>query len=163
MRSNKGRTVTPQEREAGKRNLAAFNAEHPEHGNYKHGAMSINRRRRFSDRRTTDGKRLALILDAIVQDLGGPKDLSAAQRVLLDTSIRPKLITLHCIGQYLDRQENIIDGDGSLIKCLGQNYLAFSNSLRLDLTALYVLATGKPSKVPTVEEIMRRVDEVKER
>lgn len=123
-------------------NYAAYLAVHPERGNFKHGGASVNFRKRFSDRRTNEGKRLAMIIKAIVDDLGGPKELSAPQRVLVDVSIRPKLITMLSIGQYIDKQTSIISEDGTLLKCLSQNYLAFSNSLRLDLVTLVRSSQG---------------------
>ena len=48
--------------------------------------------------------------------------------------------------------------DGSLIGCLGTNYIAFSNGLRRDLEVLVEMAAkaGKINKgVPTIEQLIQ--------
>ena len=66
------------------------------------------------------------------------------------------MIVLLCIGKYIDSQESPINKKGELLSCLSSNYLAFSNSLRLDLIALYGMTPKKGVKIPTIEEIIAK-------
>ena len=122
--------------------------------NSKHGAYSKHVRRRYSDKRTTEGKQLAAIIKALVDDCG--PDLTAAQSLILDR-IREKLIVLMQIGRYVDRQPSVLNEKGELLSALGKNYLAFSNALRLDLQVLY---DGKQkNKTPSYQEIVHSLEE----
>ena len=155
--AKKGSKVTPELLEIRKRNLLDWKQDHPEGGNLRHGMYSVHMRERFSDARTSEGRQLKAILKELVEDIGGQGGISAGQRMIIDTSIRPKLITLLCIADWVDRQkqESIIDEKGELAKCLSTNYLAFTNSLRLDLVALYsAMNSTKPSRVPSIEQII---------
>jgi hypothetical protein len=123
--------------------------------NSKHGAYSKHVRRRYSDKRTTEGKQLAAIIKALVDDCG--PDLTAVQCLILDR-IREKLIVLMQIGQYVDKQPSVLNEKGELLSALGKNYLAFSNALRLDLQVLY---DGKQkNKTPSYQEIVHSLEEV---
>lgn len=108
---------------------------------FKHGASSSRLRRRYMDRRTREGKQLEAAMDSLIQDLGGQDNLSAGQRLLLDT-IQSKLIVILQISKYVDQEENIIQ-KGELIPVLGKNYLAYLNALRLSLAELYKNHKGK--------------------
>ncbi len=120
----------------------------------KHGAYSKHVRRRYSDKRTTEGKQLAAITKALADDCG--PDLTAAQCLILDR-IREKLIVLMQIGRYVDRQPSVLNEKGELLSALGKNYLAFSNALRLDLQVFY---EGKQkNKTPSYQEIVHSLDE----
>lgn len=122
--------------------------------NARHGAYSKHVRRRYTDKRTTEGKQLAAIIKALVDDCG--PDLTAAQCLILDR-IREKLIVLMQIGRYVDRQPSVLNEKGELLSALGKNYLAFSNALRLDLQVLY---DGKQkNKTPTYQEIVHSLEE----
>ena len=122
--------------------------------NSKHGAYSKHVRRCYSDKRTTEGKQLAAIIKALVDDCG--PDLTAAQSLILDR-IREKLIVLMQIGRYVDRQPSVLNEKGELLSALGKNYLAFSNALRLDLQVLY---DGKQkNKTPSYQEIVHSLEE----
>jgi hypothetical protein len=118
-------------------------------------------RERFSDARTSEGRQLKGILRELIEDIGGQNGISAGQRMLIDTNIRPKLITLLCIADWVDRQkkENVISESGELAKCLSKNYLAFTNSLRLDVIALYGLNSTKCSRIPSIGEILAMGDD----
>lgn len=50
-----GRKPTPQEIEAGRKNLEKWKSENPSGENLTHGAHSSTVRQRYSDRRTTEG------------------------------------------------------------------------------------------------------------
>lgn len=130
------RKKTKRELEASKKNLAKWNAENPAHGNLKHGAHSGTIRKRYSDKRTTEGRQLATVMQRLVQDLGGAPEISAPQALLLD-NIRSKLIVLFQISKYVDGQASIINETGELLPCLGRNYTVYTESLRRDLEALF--------------------------
>ncbi len=127
---------TKAEIEAGKRNLANWKAENPAGGNLKHGAHSGTIRKRYSDKRTTEGQQLATVMQRLVEDLGGASEISAPQTLLLD-NIRSKLIVLFQISKYVDGQASIINETGELLPCLGRNYTVYTESLRRDLEALF--------------------------
>lgn len=147
---------TSREAEAGRQNLLAYRETNPTPA-LRHGAHSEAIKRRYTDLRYRTGRELRGIMNALTEDLGGNDRLTAGQRLLLD-NIKSKVIVLLCIGKYIDSQESPINDKGELLSCLSSNYLAFSNSLRLDLIALYGMASKKPSKIPTIEEIITKGD-----
>jgi hypothetical protein len=91
-------------------------------------------------------------MDALVDDLGGHDNLTAGQRLLLDT-IQSKLIVVLQIGKFVDEQPELIK-DGQLLPVLGKNYLAYLNSLRLALDQLYKDNHKSKGKIPTINEII---------
>ena len=109
------------------------------------------------DRRSRFGKYIALIEEAIVDDLGGQAALTQKQRLLLDRIIE-KLIFLERIGAWSMNQVQIVDSRGELLPCLGKSYIAFNNALRLDLQALYADGDRGRKRTPTIKQI---VDEQK--
>ncbi len=119
-------------------------------GEITHGAWSKHVRKRYSDLRTVEGQALRQILDGLIHDLGGPENLNAGQRLLLDT-IQSKLIVILQIGKYVDQQAEIIE-DGKLLPVLGQSYLAYLNSLRLTLDQLY--KNFKPRSKKSLDEYL---------
>ena len=155
--AKKKATSTPAEAAAGEQNLNNWLAEHPSGGNLRHGAHSSVIKRRYTDLRFRTGRELRGIMDALIEDLGGNDRVTAGQRLLLD-NIKSKVITLLCIGKFIDSQESPINEKGELLSCLSSNYLAFSNSLRLDLIALYGMTPKKGVKIPTIEEIIAKGD-----
>jgi len=118
----------------------------------RHGAFTPQIRRRYADKRYREGKKLDAIMDALVEDLGGQGNLTAGQRLLLD-SIQSKLIVILQIGKYVDKQLEIIE-NGELIPALGKSYLAYLNSLRLALDQLYRGGYQVKKKMQTIEEII---------
>lgn len=136
--------------EAGARNLAKWKAENPQGGRLNHGAYSRHFRKRYMDGRTREGKRLNGVINALIRDLGGNKNVSTTQKLLLD-NIRSKLIVLFQISKYIDRQPSIIDNrTHELIPCLGRNFTGYSEALRRDLEALTKLS-NKP-KQPDLQD-----------
>lgn len=136
MAYKKGHKSTKAEAEAGAANLQKWKQENPAGGAVTHGAFSKNVRARYGDGRTQEAKRLNTVIKNLIDDLGGAKNISAPQSLLLD-NIRSKLIVLFQISQYVDNQETIINKDGDLVSCLGKNFTTYSESLRRDLEALY--------------------------
>lgn len=59
----------------------------------------------------------------MVQDLGGPAEITAAQRVLLSV-IRQDLIYLALVSEWANAQESIITKKGDVLGALGGFFLA---------------------------------------
>ncbi|MBN1103581.1 MAG: hypothetical protein JXL84_09240 [Deltaproteobacteria bacterium] len=125
-------------------------------GHQTHGAHSKQVRRRYTDRRTAEGKQLAAVIEALVDDLGGREVITTGQVILLDR-IREKLITLQQIGKFVDDQVSLIDKEsGELLAVLNRNYLAYSESLRRDVEALHGLNRRRmKDKAPSLAEIIQ--------
>ena len=117
----------------------------------RHAAYSRQIRRRYSDKRTREGKRLAAILDELRQEVG--PDLSAGQSVILDR-IREKLIVLIQIGAYVDKQQSVITHEGALLPCLGKGYTTYAESLRRDIEALYSTPNKRQKQIPTIRDLV---------
>ncbi len=148
----KKRKYSKEKAEAGARNLAKWWQDHPEGGNLKHGAYSSQIRQRYSDKRTTEGKQLAVVMKNLADDLGGRENLTAAQSLLLD-SIRSKLIVILQIGKYVDKQIDVLNSKGELLPCLGRGFTTYSESLRRDIEALF--AIKKKPAIPSYEKTVR--------
>lgn len=117
----------------------------------KHGAFSTHTRKRYSDKRTSEGKQLAGIIQGIVDDLGGPEGLTASQRLLLD-GIRSKLVVILQVGKYADEQKSLIDPDGQVLACLRSTFLSYQESLRRDLECLHGLDRRQKKPGPSLAE-----------
>ena len=165
-KANKFKSPEAKERSAaaGRANLARYHEKtgNARTQNLKHGAYSSTIRQRYSDKRTTEGKQLYAVVSAVTDDLGGPASLNAGQQVLI-ASLRGKLIVLFQISDYLDRQANIFDKEGNVLPCLRQTYLAYSESVRRTLEALYGLSNSRlrRDKVPSLSEILETSGEDK--
>ena len=153
MGRKKGTKTSRAEQEAGAKNLAKYKAENPSGGRLSHGAHSRHVRKRYSDLRTTEGQQLKAIIDGIIDDLGGQSKVTNSQRLLLD-NIKAKIIVILQISKYVDQQDSIIQKDGSLLPCLGRGFTAYSEAIRRDIQALHDMATKKPERVPTIEQIV---------
>ena len=79
----------------------------------------------------------------LIENLGGDQSLSTAQAILIDRIIS-KLGISRCIEEHT--LENSVMVGNSLAPALKASYLAYSNSIRLDLVALGInsKATGEP-------------------
>lgn len=117
-----------------------------------HGAWSKHVRKRYTDLRTVEGQALKAIMDDLTEDLGGHENLTAGQSLLLDT-LQSKLIVVLQISKYADEQPEIIKDD-KLISCLGKNFLAYTNAIRLTLEALY--KTRPEKKGQSLEEYLQQ-------
>jgi hypothetical protein len=158
MAKKKKKKKATNKSKAGPENLKKWQAENPEEAKtslLKHGAFSKQIRRRYTDKRTREGRQLEGVIRGLIDDLGGAGDLSAAQCLLLD-NIKSKLIVLFQIGYYVDRLDSIITDQGELIPCLGRNYTTYSESLRRDLEALFAMKR-KPVQL-TYEKALRALE-----
>jgi hypothetical protein len=128
------------------------------HGNVTHGAASGTVAQKYDDLRTQRGKALKETLDALILHFGGAQGVSAPMQILIDSAVRPKLIVLMQIGNWVNRQseERIVDKAGNVPDVLSRVYLAYTNSLRRDLESLNNMAKDAGSKIkpPSIDDII---------
>ena len=149
----KGVPQSPNEKAAASRNLKKFWEDNPTGPNLQHGAKSAIVRKRYSDRRTSEGRALASVMDQIVVDLGGAKEITAAMRIILG-NVRSKLIILWQLSDYLDRQVSLVrEEDQEALPCL-KMYMSASESLRRDLDKLTEMARKKPANAPDLRSYL---------
>jgi hypothetical protein len=98
--------------------------------------ISYWRQNKKLDQRTALGKALKALRQRLIDDVGGR--INEGQEVLIDRLIE-KLLVLNLISGFIFNVDNIINDKGELMPCLGSNYLAYSNSVRLDIQAFYNL------------------------
>jgi len=102
----------------------------PSHGGYSLIVMAGD----LPKRRTYLRAYLQEIRDGLTRDLGPrEEDLTAAQRVLIDRAVS-KLAVIRCIEEHV-KETGVFKG-GELSSVLAKSYVAYTNSLRLDLEAL---------------------------
>jgi hypothetical protein len=118
-------------------------------------AIPAATRRRYSDRRTAEGKKLQAVQDSIVASVGGQEMLNAPQAILL-ASIASKLIIMWEISVYLDGGA-IVDGQGELSPCVSKGFCQYSNALRQDLVAFYGLSRFqiRRERLPKIEDLIK--------
>jgi len=121
----------------------------------KHSAYAELRRyrERKTDMRTADDKALAAWKDAIVNDCGGAEGMDAFQLSMLDRAVEC-LIVLRCMSNYVEKT-GIMDAEGSLVACLRHSFLAYQNSFRLALQAIYERADKRPPKPPDLDDYLK--------
>lgn len=126
-------------------NLMKWKTEHPGESHLTHGAWSQHIRERYSDRRTTEGRELALIMDGLIEDLGGKDQITAKEERLLDF-LRAKIIVVLRISTYVDKQKSVITDEGELIPALGKNLLAWIEAAERTLERLFPAGKKKRAK-----------------
>jgi hypothetical protein len=87
------------------------------------GLVDSNIRRRYSDKRTEEGKRLAAVHKALVASVGGPEGMSSAQALILG-ALEAKLVVLWQISDHIDcLKSGVVEKDsGKLVSCLATPY-----------------------------------------
>lgn len=131
--------------------LKKYREEHPEGTNVRHGSTCRHFRKRYSDLRTREGKALRSVLDALVEDLGGESELTVGQKLVLGR-LKAKMISLALIDQWIDRQVELITSGGDVAPVMRNAHLAYSDSLRKDVEALYNLTGKRPVKVVSLDD-----------
>jgi len=143
----KGKPQSPTEKTAASRNLKRYWEDNPAGPGLQHGAKSEIVRKRYSDKRTSEGRALAEIMDQIEEDLGGPKEITASMRIILG-NVKSKLIIQWQLSAYLDRQTTLVrEADQEALPCL-KMFLSTSESIRKDLDKLSELARKRPTRTP---------------
>jgi hypothetical protein len=113
-----------------------------------HGAQSSGIRKRFSDKRTAEGKELEQVMGAIVEDFGGLDALSGHQMGLL-MIIQEKLMVVLPIKKWLESQlGDLVDKDSKLPPVLERSYLHWLNGLEQTLNKLYSTMDKKKGLSP---------------
>ena len=99
-----------------------------------HGGYSFITKGELPENRTHILKYLIAVREGLVKDLGPTEnDLSTAQIIIVDR-ITTKLGVIRCIEEHI-REKSVMAG-GDLAPSLRGSYLAYNNSIRLDLQAL---------------------------
>jgi len=99
-----------------------------------HGGYSYLTKGKLPENRTNILKYLMAAREGLIKDLGPTEnDLSTAQIVMIDR-VTTKLGVIRCVEEHI-RENSVMVGD-DLAPSLKANYLAYNNSLRLDLQAL---------------------------
>jgi len=125
----------------------------------KHGGYSYLTSGKLPENRTYILKYLMAVRNGLITDLGPTEnDLSTAQIVLIDR-VTTKLGVVRCIEEHI-RETSVVQNN-DLAPCLKASYLAYNNSLRLDLQALGL--NKKSEDVMTPYEIVEKEKEQKER
>lgn len=112
------------------------------------------------DRRYKIARDMEKIIRGLSEDVGGADNLTQGQLILQDR-ILEKLVFMCCISQYAFKQDSIVSKDGKLLSCLGHNYLAFANSLRLDLESFYKMNSERLNKIPNLEDFLKTLKDAK--
>lgn len=128
-----------------------------------HGGYSFLVHGRLPEHRTYIRRYLTACRQGLINDMGGEENLSTAQAILIDRIIS-KLGCIRCIEEHT-REGSVMVGQ-ELAPALKCSYLAFSNSIRLDLQALGIdrNETGREITPQDQAEIIRadlRTDESK--
>lgn len=100
----------------------------------KHGGFSLLVKGELPENRKYIRKYLTAVREGLIQNLGPTEgDLTTAQTVLIDRVVT-KLGVIRCIEEYI-RENTVMIGD-RLSASLRESYLAYNNSIRLDLQVL---------------------------
>jgi len=101
------------------------------------------------------------VRQGLIQDLGPTEnDLSTAKIVLIDR-ITTKLGVIRCVEEHV-KENSVMAGD-DLAPSLKASYLAYNNSLRLDLQALGLEKKGETILTPyEIVERETRAEEASE-
>jgi len=100
----------------------------------KHGGYSFLVKGELPENRAHVERYLTAVREGLVQNLGPTeKALTTAQLILIDR-ITVKLGVVRCIEEYI--RENTVMSGSRLSPSLRESYLAYNNSIRLDLQAL---------------------------
>jgi len=129
----------------------------------KHGGYSFLSKGKLPEDRAYIERYLTACRQGLIDDLGGDRNLSTAQAILIDRIIS-KLGCVRCIEEHT--REGSVMVNQELAPALKSSYLAFSNSIRLDLQALGIGSndTGREITPQDQAEIIRadlRTDESK--
>ena len=100
----------------------------------KHGGFSYLATGKLPEDRRYILQYLTAARENLIRDIGPTEeDLTAAQIILIDRIIT-KLGVIRCIEEHI-RENSVMKGH-DLARCLQSSYLAYNNSVRLDLQAL---------------------------
>lgn len=122
-----------------------------------HGGYSYLTKGDLPETRTYILKYLMAVREGLIRDLGpAENNLSTAQLVLIDR-VTTKLGVIRCVEEHI-RENCVMEGD-DLAPSLKASYLAYNNSLRLDLQALGLKI--KNNEILTPFEIIKQEQQSK--
>ena len=122
----------------------------------KHGGYSFLSKGKLSEDRAYIERYLTACRQGLIDDLGGDRNLSTAQAILIDRIIS-KLGCIRCIEEHT-REGSVMVGQ-ELAPALKRSYLAFSNSIRLDLQALGIGSNDRGREItPEDQAVLIRAD-----
>ncbi len=119
----------------------------------KHGGYSIITSDQLPENRKHVRRYLSDVRNGLICDLGGSEgELTTAQQIMIDRVVC-KLGVLRCLEEYVRENQVMLKGD--LVPALKERYLAYSNSVRLDLVALGLerRAVAAPTLAEVIEEV----------
>lgn len=122
----------------------------------KHGGYSFLIKGELPENRKHVLRYLTAARMNLIRDLGPTEeDLTTAQVIIIDRVVS-KLGVVRCIEEHI-RENSVMIGH-NLAPSLGQSYLAYNNSVRLDLDKLGIHKRQSDS-VPDVQEYIKAFDE----
>jgi len=122
----------------------------------KHGAYSLIARGELPQKRRYLERFLGDVRQGLIKDLGpNQESLTTAQLILIDRAVG-KLGVIRCVEEFA-KEAGVIKGH-ELSPILKRNYLAWANSLRLDLQALGIDRRQTESEMD-LAEVVREIDE----
>jgi len=125
----------------------------------KHGGYSFMVKGELPENRKHVLRYLTAARENLIKDLGPTEeDLTAAQIIIIDRIVS-KLGIIRCIEEYI--RENTVMTRARLSPSLRESYLAYNNSIRLDLQALGI-DKRMGDRVLTPLEIAAEFDKEKE-
>jgi len=126
----------------------------------KHGGYSLLTKGELPENRKYIRQYLTEVREGLIEDIGPREiDLTTAQKVLIDRIVS-KLGIVRCIEEHI--RENTVMRGHDLAPSLRKSYLAYNNSIRLDLQALGI-DKRQADEVTDVQAYIRQFDEEKER
>jgi len=126
----------------------------------KHGGYSLLTKGELPENRKYIRQYLTEIREGLIEDIGPrERDLTTAQKVLIDRIVS-KLGIVRCIEEHI--RENAVMTGHELAPSLRKSYLAYNNSIRLDLQALGI-DKRQADEVTDVQAYIRQFDEEKKR
>jgi hypothetical protein len=138
-------------------------AQNPRGRQPKHGSRALERvlKENLIDQRTTTARMLRQIREDLAADAGGEAALSNREKMLIDRSASILLIC-SSIETWAFSQKDLLT-NGALPDVLSGHYLAYANSLRLNLVSLGLKPT-RPDSEPSLHEYpeQKKTVEVKE-
>lgn len=100
----------------------------------KHGGYSFMVKGELPENRKYILRYLTAVREGLIRDLGPTEsDLTTAQIIIIDRIVT-KLGVIRCIEEHI-RENSVMVGD-NIAPSLSQNYIAYNNSVRLDLDKL---------------------------
>ncbi len=122
-----------------------------------HGAVSFITHGRLPEHRVYLRRFLTSARENLLQDFGGEENMSTAQLILVDRVIS-KLAICRLIEEHV--KDTAVMSGQNLAPALKQSYLAYCNSLRLDLQALGLNHKAEVNMLSPLEYI-KQYDEQK--